>query len=140
MSATVWPEPGAFEQALAVSVLLAARLLPLALLVPWLAVPRAPLALSLAVTAVLVLRSLITELARRGKAILYSSHIMESVERVCSRVMVLHRGAVVADDSSANLRTLMSRDSLEAVFAELVVQDNPDRTAADIADVSAMRA
>jgi ABC-2 type transport system ATP-binding protein len=92
------------------------------------------------VTAVLVLRSLIIELARRGKAILYSSHIMESVERVCSRVMVLHRGAVVADDSSANLRTLMSRDSLEAVFAELVVQDNPARTASDIADVAAMRA
>ena len=70
------------------------------------------------VTAVLVLRSLITELARRGKAILYSSHIMESVERVCSRVMVLHRGEVVADDSASRLRTLMSRDSLEAVFAQ----------------------
>ena len=92
------------------------------------------------VTAVLVLRSLILELARRGKAILYSSHIMESVERVCSRVMVLHRGSVVADDSSANLRALMSHDSLEAVFAELVVQDNPARTASDIADVAAMRA
>ena len=91
------------------------------------------------VTAVLVLRSLILELARRGKAILYSSHVMESVERVCSRVMVLHRGSVVADDSAANLRTLMSRDSLEAVFAELVVQDNPARTASDIADVAAMR-
>ena len=92
------------------------------------------------VTAVLVLRSLLTELSKRGKAILYSSHIMESVERVCSRVMVLHRGRVVADDSSSHLRALMSRDSLEAVFAELVVQDDPDRTASDIADVSALRA
>lgn len=43
------------EQALAVAILLAARLLPLALLVPWLAVRRAPIALSLAITAVLVL-------------------------------------------------------------------------------------
>ena len=92
------------------------------------------------VTAVLVLRNLILELARRGKAILYSSHIMESVERVCSRVMVLHRGSVVADDSSGNLRALMKHDSLEAVFAELVVQENPARTASDIADVAAMRA
>jgi len=92
------------------------------------------------VTAVLVLRSLILELSKRGKAILYSSHIMESVERVCSRVMVLHRGRVVADDSSSHLRALMSQDSLEGVFAELVVQDNPDRTASDIADVSALRA
>jgi type III secretory pathway component EscT len=46
---------GAIEQALAVAVLLAARLLPLALLVPWLAVRRAPIALSLAITVVLVL-------------------------------------------------------------------------------------
>jgi ABC-2 type transport system ATP-binding protein len=92
------------------------------------------------VTAVLVLRSLILELAKRGKAILYSSHVMESVERVCSRVMVLHRGRVVADDSASRLRTLLARDSLEDVFAQLVVQDNPDRTAADIADVAALRA
>jgi ABC-2 type transport system ATP-binding protein len=92
------------------------------------------------VTGVLILRNLITELARRGKAILYSSHIMESVERVCSRVMVLHRGSVVADDSTGNLRALMARDSLEDVFAELVVQDDPARTAADIADVAALRA
>jgi ABC-2 type transport system ATP-binding protein len=92
------------------------------------------------VTAVLVLRSLITELSRRGKAILYSSHIMESVERVCSRVMVLHRGRVVADDSTTRLRALVASDSLEDVFAELVVQDNPDRTASDIADVAALRA
>ena len=42
------------------------------------------------VTAVLVLRSLITELARRGKAILYSSHIMESVEK---RLLARHGAA-----------------------------------------------
>ena len=53
-NAVAWSS-GAFEQALSVAVLLAARLLPLALLVPWLAVPRAPIALSFAITAVLVL-------------------------------------------------------------------------------------
>ena len=50
-----WLAPGALEQALAVAVLLALRLLPLVLLVPWLCVPRAPLVLVPAVTAVLVL-------------------------------------------------------------------------------------
>ena len=50
-----WLEPGALEQALAVALLLALRLLPLVLLVPWLCVPRAPLALVPAVTVVLVL-------------------------------------------------------------------------------------
>ena len=61
------------------------------------------------VTTTLVLRHLIRLLAERGKAILYSSHILEVVERVCSRVIVLYRGAVVADDSVEHLQTLMSR-------------------------------
>ncbi len=47
----------------------------------------------------LVLRSLIEELAARGKVVLFSSHELETVERVCSRVVILHRGMIVADDS-----------------------------------------
>ena len=47
----------------------------------------------------LVLRSLIQELAGRGKVVLFSSHELETVERVCSHVVILHRGKVVADDS-----------------------------------------
>jgi len=53
----------------------------------------------------LILRSLIQELARRGKVVLFSSHELDIVERVCSRVVILHRGKIVADDSIANLRT-----------------------------------
>ncbi len=40
----------------------------------------------------LVLRSLIQELAARGKVVLFSSHELETVERVCSHVVILHRG------------------------------------------------
>ena len=47
----------------------------------------------------LVLRSLIQELAGRGKVVLFSSHELETAERVSSRVVILHRGRVVADDS-----------------------------------------
>ncbi len=46
----------------------------------------------------LILRSLIKELAARGKIVLFSSHELETVERVCSHVVILHRGKVVADD------------------------------------------
>jgi ABC-2 type transport system ATP-binding protein len=92
------------------------------------------------VTTSLVLRHLVKALARRGKAILYSSHILEVVERVCDRVIVLHRGKVVADDSVAELRTLMAKSSLEEVFAELVMHADPEQTAASIADVVARRA
>ena len=51
------------------------------------------------VTAALVLRHLVANLAARGKAILYTSHILDVVEKLCTRVIVLHEGRVVADDS-----------------------------------------
>jgi ABC-2 type transport system ATP-binding protein len=92
------------------------------------------------VTAGLVLRNLVRTLAARGKAILYSSHIMEIVEKVCSTVIILHRGHVVADDSVEHLRDLKERSSLEDVFAELVLRTDPETTARDIADVVALRA
>lgn len=92
------------------------------------------------VTTVLVLRHLVRTLAARGKAILYSSHILEVVERVCAKVIVLHKGSVVADDSVARLRTLLSRSSLEDVFSQLVIKEDPERIARDLADVSALGA
>jgi ABC-2 type transport system ATP-binding protein len=89
------------------------------------------------VTAALVFRHLVRTLADRGKTILYSSHVLEVVEKLCSRVIVLHRGRVVADDSVEHLRGLMARDSLEEVFAQLVVREDPERVARDIADLVA---
>jgi len=91
------------------------------------------------VTTALVLRHLVRALAARGKAVLYSSHILEVVEKVCTKVIVLHRGRIVADDSVAHLRELLSRDSLEGVFKELVLKIDPETTANDIADVAALR-
>ena len=87
----------------------------------------------------LVLRHLVRHLAARGKAILYSSHILESVEKVCGKVIVLHRGRVVADASVQHLRTMMARSSLEEVFSELVLNEDPERTAADLATLVSLR-
>ena len=80
------------------------------------------------VTATLVLRHLITTLARRGKAVLYSSHVLDLVEKTCDRVIVIHRGKVVADNTVGALRDLMSSGSFEEVFAQLVLRDDPART------------
>jgi ABC-2 type transport system ATP-binding protein len=87
------------------------------------------------VTTTLVLRHLMRSLAAQGKAILYSSHILEAVEKVCERVIVLHRGRVVADDSVAHLRSLRANASLEEVFAALALHTDPEQTARDIATV-----
>lgn len=92
------------------------------------------------VTATLVFRHLIHTLAARGKAVLYSSHVLEIVEKVCTRVIVLHKGRAVADDSIERLRDLMAMGSLEEVFSQLVLKADPEGTARDIADVVALRA
>ena len=87
------------------------------------------------VASALVLRSLIQELARRGKVVLFSSHELETVERICSHIVILHKGKVVADDSIANLRSLMELSTLEGIFSQLVVDQDPDAVSREIADL-----
>jgi ABC-2 type transport system ATP-binding protein len=78
------------------------------------------------VNSALVLRDLIRALAAQGKVVLFSSHEMEIVERVCSRVVILHKGRIVANDSIQQLRALMSLPTLEDIFSQLAVeQDTP---------------
>ena len=56
------------------------------------------------ISTTLVLRQLMIALAGRGKAVLYSSHVLDLVEKACSRVMVIHHGRIVADESVDVLR------------------------------------
>src|SRR5262249_33895237 len=82
-----------------------------------------------------VLRSLIQELAARGKVVLFSSHEPETVERVCSRVVILHRGKIVADDTIEQLRRLMALPTLESIFAQLAVEQDTAAISREIADL-----
>jgi ABC-2 type transport system ATP-binding protein len=76
------------------------------------------------VNSALVLRGLIGELAAHGKVVLFSSHELDTVERVCSRVVILHKGRVVANDSIAELRSLMALPTLEGIFSQLAVEQD----------------
>jgi ABC-2 type transport system ATP-binding protein len=87
------------------------------------------------VGSALVLRRLIQELAGRGKVVLFSSHELETVERVSSRVVILHRGKVVADDSIERLRTLMALPTLEEIFSQLAVEQDTAAISRQIADL-----
>jgi len=87
------------------------------------------------VASALVLRSLIQELAARGKVVLFSSHELDTVERICSRVVILHRGKLVADDTIEHLRSLMGLPTLEGIFSQLAVERDTDSTARQIADL-----
>jgi ABC-2 type transport system ATP-binding protein len=83
----------------------------------------------------LMLRRLIQELAWRGKVVLFSSHELDTVERVSSRVVILHKGKIVADDAIDRLRSLLELPSLEAIFSQLAVEQDPSSTARQIADL-----
>jgi ABC-2 type transport system ATP-binding protein len=84
-------------------------------------------------------KDLLMLLAREGKAVLYISHVLEVVERVCDRVIVLARGKVVADAAPRDLTKLMELPTLESVFAQLVQQTDTERVARDMVSVMQVR-
>jgi predicted permease len=87
------------------------------------------------VTAALMLRRLLHALAEQGKIILYSSHVLEVVEKVCSQVVILRKGEVAAYDSIGRLRELLSQPSLEGVFGQLTEGEDSDALAGNILDL-----
>jgi ABC-2 type transport system ATP-binding protein len=87
------------------------------------------------VTSALVLRRLLHSLAASGKMVLYSSHVLEVVEKVCSKVLILRKGEVVAYDSISRLQELMSQPSLEGVFSQLAEVEDGDALAGRILEV-----
>jgi ABC-2 type transport system ATP-binding protein len=87
------------------------------------------------VTTTFVLRSLVQSLAADGHMIVYSSHVLESVERVATDVIILNDGRVVAHDSVSRLREPMELGSLEQVFRQLVIETDIDRVARDLIGV-----
>ena len=86
------------------------------------------------VTSLLVLRTLISELAAAGKIVIYSSHELEMVERIATDVMILYDSAVVAHDPVSRLRELMSLPSLEQVFKKVAVKTDVERVARDLVE------
>ena len=84
------------------------------------------------VTAAQVLKNLLKVLAAEGKMIFYSSHVLEVVEKVCSSVLILRKGVVVAYDSVTNLRQLMLSPSLEDVFSQLALSEDTETAAQNI--------
>jgi ABC-2 type transport system ATP-binding protein len=89
------------------------------------------------VNAAMILRSLLHFLAARQKMILYSSHVLEVVEKVAHRVLILRKGRVVAHDSVSRLREAMAESSLEGVFTQLTNPEDTDTIAHRILDVVA---
>ena len=84
-------------------------------------------------------KDLLLELTAAGKAILYISHVLEVVEQICNRVVVIAKGKILADASPADLTGLMQLANLETVFAQLVQQEDTRAVAHELVDVMKVR-
>jgi ABC-2 type transport system ATP-binding protein len=71
------------------------------------------------VNAAILVKDLIAALAADGKTILYSSHVLDVVEKVCDRVLIVHKGNLIADGTLESLKATTNRSTLEDAFREL---------------------
>ncbi|HVX66524.1 MAG TPA: ABC transporter ATP-binding protein [Bryobacteraceae bacterium] len=78
------------------------------------------------VDAAIMIKDLLAALAADGKTILYSSHVLDVVEKVCDRVLILHHGTLIADSTAEELKASTHRDTLEEVFRVLTHSTGAD--------------
>ncbi|OCN01465.1 ABC transporter [Clostridium sp. W14A] len=69
--------------------------------------------------SVMVFKEVLSELAAQGKTIFYSSHIMEVVEKISDRIIILNGGRIMADGTFDELKEQCSEGSLEEIFNQL---------------------
>jgi ABC-2 type transport system ATP-binding protein len=91
------------------------------------------------VTSALIFKNLVQRLGQEGKLIFYCSHVLEVVEKVCSDVLILSKGIVIAQDSVANIGQILGQ-SLENTFLHLVDDVDTMSVARDIVSVMKTRA
>ena len=87
------------------------------------------------VTSAQLFQHLLSELAREGKIILYISHVLEVVEKVCAQVVIIYKGKIRAADSVERLRDLMNLPSLVEIFSQLAEERDLEQVARDIVGV-----
>ena len=90
------------------------------------------------VASSLILRNAVATLASRGKTIVYSSHVLEAVEKVCHDVVILHKSHVVACNSIAALRASTPAGTLEEVFSAVAVDQDVEQVGRDIVNVGSL--
>jgi ABC-2 type transport system ATP-binding protein len=69
--------------------------------------------------AVILVKEILSQLKQNGKTIFYSSHIMDVVEKISDRIVIIDKGDVIADGSFENLKSSAHQGSLETIFTAL---------------------
>ena len=87
----------------------------------------------------LVFRNLIQGLKAKKKAIFYCSHVLEVVEKVCTGLLILRKGEVIAHGTIDNVRGQIGQSTVEDIFLQVVAEKDVLRIANDIMDVITKR-
>jgi ABC-2 type transport system ATP-binding protein len=74
--------------------------------------------------ATLLFKDLLDHLAQRGKTIFYCSHLLDIVEKVCHRMIILRNGEIAAAGSIQELRAMTQQDTLEEAFSIVTESEN----------------
>ncbi|NLY86900.1 MAG: ABC transporter ATP-binding protein [Tissierellia bacterium] len=82
--------------------------------------------------SVMVFKEVMAELIKRGKTIFYSSHIMDVVEKISKRIILINKGEIVADGSFEEIKGQSMEGSLEEIFNQLTGFEEHERIAKDI--------
>lgn len=82
--------------------------------------------------SVIIIKELISKLANDGKTIFYCSHMMDVVEKVSHRIVLIDEGRVVADGSFEALKQQQGNKSLEQIFASLTSSDAMSNSADEL--------
>ena len=72
-------------------------------------------------------------MAREGKTIIYSSHILDVVERVCDRVLIIDKGKLLLDGPPHQLVAEHKAENLERLFTQITGGTELERRAEDFA-------
>jgi ABC-2 type transport system ATP-binding protein len=81
--------------------------------------------------AALVVKELLKKLAAQGKTILFCSHILDVVERICTRIVIINNGRKIADGTAAAIRQKTGSATLEDAFSHLTGIRDVERLAAE---------
>lgn len=83
--------------------------------------------------SVIMVKEIIARLAAEGKTIFYSSHMMDIVEKVSDRIVLINQGQIIADGPFEELKA-QSGNSLEQIFSSLTSTENFESLAGDFLD------
>jgi ABC-2 type transport system ATP-binding protein len=85
--------------------------------------------------AVILVKEILSQLRNAGKTIFYSSHIMDVVEKISDRIIIINEGQVIADGDFETLKASSDKGSLENIFTALTGDQHHLSAAGEFVDI-----